>query len=340
MAWLENYLTLRQQRVFANNHQSESKYITQGVPQGSIIGPLMYIIYANDMVNIFKSCEVALYADDTVLFSKGKSLNVARKQIQSSLTALQRWCKKNGIFVNTDKTKYMIFGSKVTLAKCKEKAIKLSINKQPIARVHNYCYLGMTLDEQLNYELHAQKTFRLVRNKLIQLRSMCFFLDKKAALLVYKNMILPILEYGDIFLSSLSKTTRAKYQTLQNKALRIALARKNRENTDLLHQDAGIVKLDKRRKIHSLQFVYRKKSITHLLVRKPEGRLTRSSKKITFKLMKPNTEKFKSSFSYKGFKAWNQLPASIQELDDTNCFKYRIKQLLSPKNNENEENVD
>ena len=159
----------------------------------------------------------------------------------------------------------MLFGSKITLAKCKDREIKLTIEKQQIERAHNYCYLGVTLDEQLNYELCAQGIFRKVKNKLIQLRTMRYFLTKKAALLVYKNMILPILEYGDIFLSSLSRTTKRKLQTLQNKALRIALSYRGTEDTEHLHQEAKILKLDKRRKIHSLEFIFRKKKFTSLL---------------------------------------------------------------------------
>ena len=176
--WLENDLMLREQNVLANNHKSQPMHITQGVPQGSIIGPLMYIIYANDITRIFKKCEVALYADDTVLYTKCKSWKTALSNMQTSLNALGKWCKLNGIFVNCCKTKYMLFGSKVTLAKCKDREIKLTIDKQQIERAHNYCYLGMTLDEQLNYELHAQGTFRKVKNKLIQLRTMRYFLTK------------------------------------------------------------------------------------------------------------------------------------------------------------------
>ena len=327
--WLEDYLMQREQRVLANNVQSQSLQITQGVPQGSIIGPLMYIIYANNITRIFKGCEVALYADDTVLYTKCKSWKTALRDMQVSLNALAKWCKLNGIFVNCCKTKYMLFGSKVTLAKCKDREIKLAIDNEPIARARNYSYLGVTLDEQLNYELHAQGIFRKVKNKLIQLRAMRYFLTRKAALLVYKNMILPILEYGDIFLSSLSKITKKKLQTLQNKALRIALNDRGADNTDGLHQQAKILKLTKRRKMHCLQFIFKKKNNNALLTKKSVGRQTRSSYKVTFMLRKPSSEKYKSCLSYSGFRAWNQLPASIQTIDDSHCFKHRIKQLFS-----------
>ena len=218
ISWLENYLEYRQQRVLANNHCSEPKKVTQGVPQGSIIGPLLYIIYADDITKIVNKCNVTQYADDTVLYSTGKSLNLALKDMQQSLKSLERWCNTNGIYVNLNKTRFMLFGSKMTLAKVQHEEVNLLINKHPITRVHSYCYLGITLDEQLNFELHAQQTIRKVKNKHVQLRSMRYFLNKKSALMIYKNMILPILEYGDNFASCLPKQTRKNLQIMQNKA--------------------------------------------------------------------------------------------------------------------------
>ena len=339
VSWLKNYLMNRQQRVLANNIVSDSLPITQGVPQGSIIGPLLYIIYANDIASIIKHSQVAFYADDTVIYSKCKSLKKAQKLLRLDLKALERWCDRNGIFINAQKTKYMVFGSKVRLAKPDVNNIKLSIRNHDLSRVHSYYYLGITLDEQLNYEIHAQNTLRKVKSKLIQLRTMRYFLSKQAALLVYKNMILPILEYGDIFFSALPINTRKKMQIMQNKALRIVFNKNSRESRKVLHHEAALSELKVRRKLHTLQFLYRKRLDKKLLVRRAYNkRITRSSKKLLFKLKKPNTEKFKDSLFYTGYKIWNQLPVSIQLSDDPNVFKYKIKTLFIPKDKPNKLN--
>ena len=137
--------------------------------------------------------------------------------MQKDLTALENWCEENKIYINAMKTKFMLFGSKTTLAKAAQLNINLVVDNQPIVRVHNYSYLGVNLDEQLNYESHTQITIRRVKTKLLQLKRVRSFLNKQAAILVYKNMILPIMEYGNIFLSSLSVTTKKKLQTMQNK---------------------------------------------------------------------------------------------------------------------------
>ena len=92
------------------------------------------------------------------------------------LIAFYHYIIKYGIYINVQKTKYMLFGSKVALAQHRNGEIRLKVGKETISRAYNYCYLGVTLDGQLNYEAHAQITFKKVKNKLAQLRAMtCFF---------------------------------------------------------------------------------------------------------------------------------------------------------------------
>ena len=107
--WVQSYLNNRKQRVLANNVYSGFQTITQGVPQGSVLGPLFYILYANDLVELFKDCEVALYADDTVLYTADTTFETSTEKVQRDLDRLNNWCSKNGIMVNTSKTKIMVF---------------------------------------------------------------------------------------------------------------------------------------------------------------------------------------------------------------------------------------
>ena len=213
----------------------------RGVPQGSILGPLLYIIYDNDISSLFKNCKSILYADDTVIYKQGIELNSLKVALQEDLQNLEGWCKLNGLFVNPKKTKYMIFGSRTKLAKMGD--IELTIDKVALDRANSYTYLGITLDEQLNYEKFANSIISRVSDKIYQLRRLRQFLNTRAALLIYKNMILPILEYGDVFISSMTLDTRKKIQTLQNRGLKCALSKDRLFNTDLLHSEAKIKKL-------------------------------------------------------------------------------------------------
>ena len=127
----------------------------------------------------------------------------------------------NGIMANTDKTKVMVFGSKHTLERVPTYEIKF--DGSALQSVTSYKYLGVALDGQLNYGLHVNKIIASISGKLKQFQLMRSFLSIRAALLVYKSMMLPVLEYGDILLSSATLKKRKKLQVLQNKGLRCAL---------------------------------------------------------------------------------------------------------------------
>ena len=195
--WMNDYLTDRKQKTYANGTTSDLNTITQGVPQGSILGPLLYILYANDIEqNILKS-KVTFYADDTVIYASHKKPKIAMKKVQKDLNRLQKWCDKNGLFINPKKTKFMIVSNRKFDFKNTKHVLKM--NSEELQRVPTYTYLGITLDEHLSYEAHTKSIISKVSGKVLQLRKIRSFISSKAALLIYKNMILPILEYGDIY---------------------------------------------------------------------------------------------------------------------------------------------
>ena len=175
--WIKDYLTHRQQTVVANNHTSQIMYIKQGVPQGSILGPLLYLIYANDLEKIIKKCGFSFYADDTVLYSLSGNFVTAKRNMQKNLNNIGRWCLRNGIYMNTSKTKYMIFGSKHTLSKIK--TCTLQVNSNPIDRAESYNYLGMTLDPSLTFDKHVTRIIGRVSGKIKQLHRMRYSLTLK-----------------------------------------------------------------------------------------------------------------------------------------------------------------
>ena len=112
ISWISSYLQGRTQRSLVNNSYSSFLPVTQGVPQGSVLGPLLYIVYSNDIARKIKNNGFTFYADDTVLYSKKKSLAQAGLDLQQDLDNLSDWCNDNQIFINPTKTKAMFFGNK------------------------------------------------------------------------------------------------------------------------------------------------------------------------------------------------------------------------------------
>ena len=147
----------------------------------------------------------------------------------------------------------------------------------------------------------------------------------KAALLIYKNMILPILEYGDIFTMAASQENRKKLQTLQNKALRCALNKDRRYSTKDLHAEAKLSKLKLRRKLHLLLHMHKCSHQPNYKNWKKRALITtRHNSKKLIKIKKPNFTKFKRSITYQGPKQWNTLPKEIQVATDYFSFKTQI----------------
>ena len=328
--WVRSYLMDRQQRVFANNTYSSYQTIVQGVPQGSVLGPLFYIVYANDLSKIFKNCKFALYADDTVLYTSNRDTVTSVRKLQEDIDALSVWCQENGITVNAEKTKVMVFGSKNCLAKIAPEEIDLKFGQTTLQTVSSYTYLGLTLDNHLNYNSHVNKIISSVTSKLNQFRRMRHFLTVKAALMVYKGMLLPLLEYGDVFLTGASVANRKRLQILQNKGLRCALNKDISTSSDDLHAEASLLKLKYRREQHILNFMYdiaqdpsSRKSKSKLSVK------TRSSDKVLLKTKRPRTEKFKKSLAYKGPKIWNNLPANYHSKTNKATYKHMISDWVS-----------
>ena len=318
--WFGSYLSMRKQRVLANSTLSSFQTITQGVPQGSVLGPIFYILYANDIIGTLKNCKVALYADDTVLYTANNDFANSISKVRQDMLALSHWCNCNGINMNINKTKLMVFGAAKKLKKLP--AVNISVDGIPLQTVTTYKYLGVTLDSQLNYGRHVSNVLSNASLRLRQLRRMRSFLTTKAATMVYKNMILPIVEYGDVLMFAASAENRRKLQILQNKGLRCALNTDRFTHVTDLHAEVDLLKLKFRREQHLLSLMYDQAQKGHLLsTRKKNCIVTRSHKKKLFKTKRPRTEKFKKSVAYTGPKMWNDLPAEFHQTETKEEFK-------------------
>ena len=187
LSWTADYLQERKQRVKVNGSLSDFETVKQGVPQGSILGPLLYIIYANDIQATVKKCKITLYADDTVIYSSSKSAKKALAKVQKDVDNLIEWCDRNAIFINPKKTKYMIFSNRRVHPEKYNNWAGIKIGGEDILLTTSYTYLGVTLDDQLKYDLHIKKTINQISAKVLQLKKIRQFITTKAALLIYKK---------------------------------------------------------------------------------------------------------------------------------------------------------
>ena len=137
LEWCRDYLHLRNQTTLANNVFSSCSTIACGVPQGSVLGPLFFILYVNDIQHVIKNSKVQLYADDTVIHTSGVTAKAAAESLQSDLDSFSRWCNSNKLSLNVSKTKLMIFGTRQRVKKAKN--TQLFMNNQSLQRSETKC---------------------------------------------------------------------------------------------------------------------------------------------------------------------------------------------------------
>ena len=257
LVWIKSYLSERRQRTMANGTVSDDCSVNCGVPQGSILGPLFFLAYINDINVKLKFCNAKLFADDTVLYVSSHDTQLAHTMVQADLNRLSQWCNVNQLTVNVKKTKSVLFGTKKYLDI--DRQPNLTLNNESIEYITHYKYLGIELDNNLNYKLHANNVYNLVAHKIYLLSKIRGFVSNKVALLIYKTKILPYLDYGDIFYMNTNIGILNKRQKLQNKALKICINPPWRTETDMVHNYTKIAKLDHRRTCHLRNFIHKRR---------------------------------------------------------------------------------
>ena len=149
LKWFESYLTGRKQYVFYNGESSDIKSVTCGVHQGSVLGPLLFLIYINDLPNISEKLNFFLFADDTNIYYESSDLAELEKTVNDELKKLSLWLNLNRLALNVGKTNFVIFRSP---HKKSNRNVTLIMNKKALQQKDHVKYLGVLIDEHLNWK--------------------------------------------------------------------------------------------------------------------------------------------------------------------------------------------
>ena len=148
--WFKSYLSERSQQVVKGNIKSGVLEIKHGVPQGSILGPLLFLLFINDLPLNIRSCSADLYADDTTIHCTGGGINTVQDSIAQDLNEIELWCKKNKMYINPVKTTSMVIGSRQKLANTGH-LLNLTIENSNIQNVTIEKLLGINIDQNLEW---------------------------------------------------------------------------------------------------------------------------------------------------------------------------------------------
>ena len=322
--WVKNYLTGRLQRTMVNGKVSEWRDVTFGVPQGSTLGPLLFLLFVDDVINLEIDSNCVLYADDIVLYCANNTIDNNLSVLRKDMGKVFDWSNTSRLTINFSKTKVMHFGHK---AKKEKQACK--IDEYTIECVHSYRYLGFLLDQELTFKSDLKQTTRTISQKFYMFKKIKYFLTKKAKLDVAKAMLLSYFTYGNIFYGICNEEDRGDLQKLQNSILRSALEINNPRDisTVNLHFETNTLLLDKRRKLQLIVTIY--KAVNNNSIQLKENvRNLRMFDGLVVELEHPNTTKFMRTPLYLGGELWNNLPANVRNMQDIEKFKCAVRKLL------------
>ena len=252
---LKNYLTNRKQYVHLKDTDSSQKVISTGVPQGSILGPLLFIIYINDLHKACTNFTPIIYADDTTLYSKLSSFkgNIST-EINKELQRVNNWLKINKLSLNVSKTKFMIFHKpqkKITIP-------TISLNDSILMQCNTFNFLGIQLNQNLTWSDHIKSTSLKISRSIGQLKSLKHFIPTRILLTLYNTTILPHFHYGILAWGSKANLL----SKLQKKSVRLITNSRFNAHTEPLLKQHKLLKIEDMYKLQQLNFFFKLKHQT------------------------------------------------------------------------------
>ena len=330
---LESYLSNRKQYVEINNTKSSYKPITCGVPQGSVLGPLLFLIFINDLPNCCPSGNSRIFADDTTVFFKAKNSTEVRNKGQLIMSQMNTWFITNKLTLNASKSTFIIFKSRYS--KISNLPNKLEFAKSEISRSDSVKYLGLTLDEHLTFNQHVQSVCNSIKRYFKIFYNIRRYLHIKQAEVLYYSMIYSRIKYGIAVYGHTSKSNLNRIQTLQNQLMKVLTSREYRFPTNALHTEHKILKVADIFLQEKLSFVhnfmnnklpsmfdnyYIKFSQIHNIT-------TRNS---NLNFIVPIFKSRFGSYALKidGATVWNELDNSIKQITNVKTFRSKVKEKL------------
>ena len=352
MAFFKNYLSDRKQRVVLNGQASQWAPILSGVPQGSVLGPLLFLVFINDLECGIKS-QIKFFADDTSLYSVVKDPMISAAELQHDLDIISEWANQWKMSFNPDPTKpaeEILFSQKI-----------LEINHPPlyfngieVKRVSEHKHLGLILDPKLNFVAHLREKSATAKKGIGLIKLLISYLPTKALNLIYKARVRSHFDYCDFIyhipeLESKERTLESgrmtdirlnyqmeKLESLQTQAGLAVTGAWKGTNRDKLNEELGWEPLHLRRWFRRLTVFYKiMHGLTPQYLVDPVPPLRRhlygTSIRNELHPMRWETQRFKNSFYPDAVNSWNNIGPDLRQTDKISAFKSALTGMIVPE---------
>ena len=332
LKWFRSYLSDRQQRVVIESQESEWLEIRAGVPQGSVLGPLLFLIYINDITNtIYNQC--LLYADDTSLLTVVEDPFQSASSLNSDLRKIHTWSVDWQVTMNSSKTNSMILSAK----RSRLPHPPLFLNGNVINEVSSHTHLGLTLSSNMSWQNHVLYIYHKASKRLHMLKGLKYKVSRDTLAILYKSMIRSVVEYADCVWDGCSDELSQLLESIQyESAIVVSGALKGTSKQKVL-AELGWENLKTRRLIHKLLLFYKivnghtPSFLRDILPSKVKEKSRFSLRKgDNFSPFIVRSERFKYSFFPSSVSLWNKLDTDVRNLDSFNLFKKTLKYFFHP----------
>ena len=333
--WFSSYLTGRIQFTYCNSVESDKKIVTCGVPQGSVLGPLLFLLYINDLPNISKKLKFYLFADDTNIFYQSKDLDSLQSTVNKELKKLSLWLNANRLALNISKTNFVIFAAKNKPLK----NVTLLLNNKAFAQKDHVKYLGILIDSQLTFQAHTNS----VSKKIARVTGMMYrirkFVNDKTLRTIYNSLIYPFILYGVPIWGNADELHIEPIHKIQKKAVRIISNKVGfiantfaREHSAPLFKELKLLNIYDIYKVEALKFVYdslhkNNPPQFHTFYSYPTNQTSTAANResnLNTPQVRTSTYGLKS-LKYTGVMLWNGLSAILRNLPSKKCFGKAVK---------------
>ena len=332
--WFESYLSSRSQKISVGNSQSTPESVNYGVPQGSILGSLLFILFINDLPLENIKSEIDMYADDTTLHNHGKFISEIETTLNEDLNYVNQWCIKNNMIINPKKTTSMLIGTvqrKATI----DTNFNIQLGDQPLSSVIEQKLLGVYIDQYLDWKCQVDHICKNISSRLLLFSKVKKYLDKRCRILFFNAYILPIFDYCCTIWGNCNDEGIQRITKLQKRAARFILDAPILTPSKELFVQLNWLSFQDRVSYNKLILTYKilknktPEYLKALCIQSSDmnSRNLRSVTNNNLVMIRPNTNILKKSFTYSSAILWNKLPVNIKTCSSlitfkTKCFKH------------------
>lgn len=332
LSWFGNYLKDRQQYVDFKGCNSEQLKLRCGVPQGSVLGPLLFIIYTNDLKDVLNPSKPILFADDTTISYKHSDIYTLINIVNVDLEKACDWFRANKLSVNASKTHFMIFHSR--FLKLPEGNFTLKMDGVILERTDNVKFLGLYIDDKLEWHYHISHIKSKLSQALYILNATKRYLPLTALKTLYYSLIYSHLNYGIVHWCNTYDYNLVKLRTLQNDALRAITKSKPKTTPHALYKKTNILYFSDVSKMETLKLVY---GFVNKSLPQPLMTIFKFNESIhnynTRQSNDPHHDPYKynivfESFLHKGPELWSTIPPDVKNFKSKKGFAKKVKKIF------------